>query len=275
MAIEKFVEMGSIDPMYFDGSYYLAPDGDAVQGVYAVLRQAISETGRVALARIVVGQRERTIGERSAAGGFIAHTPDEQRTSTMQDQPGVIPAVKEEPRASGVIHDDSDAQRADKAEACCRCLRCQTRPQAGVGWGLIWVQPSNQTYLATTFIKAYFAEQLIVGGKVAKLERAHADTRDSGNANLPAAWRTSSRKGRPVYGCQPESGKAFAAMPWGQPVFTGGIARLCLVNPGWTGCLSRCTAASTALYGEETPPQTDRFPHTNRRFASAVRRKIR
>lgn len=173
MAIEKFVETGSIDPMYFDGSYYLAPDGDAVQGVYAVLRQAISETGRVALARIVVGQRERTIGERSAAGGLIAHTPDEQRTSTMQDQPEVIPAVKEEPRASGVIHDDSDAQRADKAEACCRCLRCQTRPQAGVGWGLIWVQPSDQTYLATTFIKAYFAEQLIVGGKVAKLESAH------------------------------------------------------------------------------------------------------
>ena len=36
-------------------------------------------------------------------------------------------------------------------------------------------------------------------------------------------------------------------MPWGHPVFTGGIARLCLANPGWTGCLSRCTAASAAL----------------------------
>lgn len=79
MAVEKFVEVGSIDPIYFDGNYYLAPDGEAGRDVYAVLHQAISETGRVALARIVIGQRERTIAVRSSAGGLIAHTLDEQR----------------------------------------------------------------------------------------------------------------------------------------------------------------------------------------------------
>jgi DNA end-binding protein Ku len=79
MAIEKFVEADSIDPIYFSSSYYLAPDGDAGRDVYAVLCKAIAETGKIALARVVIGQRERTIAVRAMAGGLVAHTLDEQR----------------------------------------------------------------------------------------------------------------------------------------------------------------------------------------------------
>jgi DNA end-binding protein Ku len=79
IAIEKFVEVNSVDPIYYASSYYLAPDGDAGRDVYAVLHQAIAETGRVALARVVIGQRERTIAVRAMDGGLVAHTLDEQR----------------------------------------------------------------------------------------------------------------------------------------------------------------------------------------------------
>ncbi|HME27759.1 MAG TPA: Ku protein [Acetobacteraceae bacterium] len=78
MSIEKFVEVDSIDAIYYASSYYLAPDGDAGRDVYAVLHQAIAETGRVALARVVIGQRERSIALRSMPGGLVAHTLDEQ-----------------------------------------------------------------------------------------------------------------------------------------------------------------------------------------------------
>ena len=44
-----------------------------------MLCKAIAETGRVALARVVIGQRERTIALRSMPGGLVAHTLDEQR----------------------------------------------------------------------------------------------------------------------------------------------------------------------------------------------------
>jgi len=79
MTIEKFVESGSIDPIYYNASYYLAPDGSAGRDVYAVLREAIAESGRIALSRIVIGQRERTIALRPTDGGLVAHTLDEQR----------------------------------------------------------------------------------------------------------------------------------------------------------------------------------------------------
>ena len=79
MTIEKFVEKNSIDPIYFNDSYYLAPDGNAGRDVYAVLLEAISDTGRVALSRVVIGQRERTIALMATDGGLVAHTLDEQR----------------------------------------------------------------------------------------------------------------------------------------------------------------------------------------------------
>jgi DNA end-binding protein Ku len=79
MNIEKFVEAGSIDPLYYDTSYFIAPDGNAGRDVYAVLYEAIEATGRVALSRLVIAQRERTIALRPMKGGLVAHTLHEQR----------------------------------------------------------------------------------------------------------------------------------------------------------------------------------------------------
>jgi DNA end-binding protein Ku len=79
MTVEKFVEANSIDPIYFDAGYYLAPDGRAGEDVYAVLREAITKTGRIALTRVVISQRERTVALRPMDGGLVAHTLHEER----------------------------------------------------------------------------------------------------------------------------------------------------------------------------------------------------
>jgi len=79
MTIEKFVEAGSIDPIYFDASYYLAPDGKAGEDVYAVVREAMEKTGRIALSRVVISQRERTVALRPMEGGLVAQTLNEER----------------------------------------------------------------------------------------------------------------------------------------------------------------------------------------------------
>ncbi len=77
--IEKFVDGTSIDPIYFDASYYLAPDGDAGLDVYVVLRDAIAGTGKMALARVVIARRERAIGILPMGKGLVAHTLHEER----------------------------------------------------------------------------------------------------------------------------------------------------------------------------------------------------
>jgi DNA end-binding protein Ku len=79
MTVEKFVDTASIDPVYYDSSYFLAPDGKTGRDVYAVLREAIAKTGMTALSRVVISQRERTIALRPAQGGLMAHTLYEDR----------------------------------------------------------------------------------------------------------------------------------------------------------------------------------------------------
>ena len=79
MIVEKFVESASIDPVYYDSSYFLAPDGEAGKDVYAVLREAITKTGMTALSRVVIAQRERTVALRPVQGGLMAHTLYEDR----------------------------------------------------------------------------------------------------------------------------------------------------------------------------------------------------
>ena len=79
MTIEKFVDTDSIDPVYYDAAYFLAPDGDAGRDVYAVLREAIAKAGKTALSRVVIAQRERTIALRPTGDGLMAHTLYEDR----------------------------------------------------------------------------------------------------------------------------------------------------------------------------------------------------
>src|ERR1700733_6285027 len=91
MNVEKFVDAHSIDPLYYDSGYYLAPDGSAGRDVYQILREAVGRTGRVALSRVVIGQRERVIALRLYGKGLAAHTLHEQRdlndSSVLFDDP--------------------------------------------------------------------------------------------------------------------------------------------------------------------------------------------
>jgi len=121
IAIEKFVEIDSIDPIYYASSYYLAPDGDAGRDVYAVLREAIAETARVALARVVIGQRERTIAVRAVPGGLVAHTLDEERdindaksilgdAAEMKTDPEMVQLAKQLIERQTTQYDPSDLE---------------------------------------------------------------------------------------------------------------------------------------------------------------------
>ena len=65
--IEDFVELSEIDPVFYDHSYYLAP-GPGGAKPYRLLLEAMRETGKVGIARVVIRSKEslvaiRPIGE--------------------------------------------------------------------------------------------------------------------------------------------------------------------------------------------------------------------
>ena len=59
--IEKFVPLDEIDRRYFDRPYYIVPDGKAGEEAFAVIRDAMKDKDRVALARIVITNREHVM----------------------------------------------------------------------------------------------------------------------------------------------------------------------------------------------------------------------
>ena len=84
--------------MYYDSAYYLVPDGDAGKDVYAVLREAIAKTGKTALSRVVIAQRERTIALRPMGDGLTAHTLYEERDlNSSQELFDDLAGIKSDP----------------------------------------------------------------------------------------------------------------------------------------------------------------------------------
>ncbi|RKS71833.1 DNA end-binding protein Ku [Actinomadura pelletieri DSM 43383] len=78
----QFVEQEEVDPIYFAKSYYLEPDAQGAKP-YVLLRDALEESGQVAIVKIAIRQRESLATLRVRGGVFVLETmlwPDEVRT---------------------------------------------------------------------------------------------------------------------------------------------------------------------------------------------------
>jgi DNA end-binding protein Ku len=62
--IEEFVDLSQIDPVYYDHPYYLAP-GTGGAKPYRLLLEAMRETGKVAIARVVIRSKEQLVAVRA------------------------------------------------------------------------------------------------------------------------------------------------------------------------------------------------------------------
>ena len=72
--IDSFVPKDEIDERYINHPYYIAPDGKAGVDAFAVIRDAMTNKGRVALARIVLTNREHIIAIEPWGKGMLGTT---------------------------------------------------------------------------------------------------------------------------------------------------------------------------------------------------------
>lgn len=73
MEILEFVKADEIDPVYYDASYYLTPE-DEGKKAYALLLEALKETGYCAIAKLSMHQREHIVIIRPQTNGMTLHT---------------------------------------------------------------------------------------------------------------------------------------------------------------------------------------------------------
>lgn len=73
MEILEFVKTDDVDPVYFESSYYMAPD-EAGEKPYSLLFDALKRTGRVGVAKISMHNREHIVILRPGGKGILLHT---------------------------------------------------------------------------------------------------------------------------------------------------------------------------------------------------------
>lgn len=79
----EFVPMEQVDPIHFAKSYYLEPEKQGAKP-YVLLREALEESGKVAIVKIALRQRESLATLRARDGVFVLETmlwPDEIRAA--------------------------------------------------------------------------------------------------------------------------------------------------------------------------------------------------
>jgi Ku protein len=72
--IDNFVPRDEIDRRYLNNPYYIAPDGKVGADAFAVIRDAMKDKDRVALARIVLTNREHIIAIEPLGKGLLGTT---------------------------------------------------------------------------------------------------------------------------------------------------------------------------------------------------------
>src|SRR3954471_11702093 len=72
--IESFVPREEIDKRYLNHPYYITPDGKAGADAFAVIRDAMKDKERVALARIVLTNREHVMAIEPLGKGLLGTT---------------------------------------------------------------------------------------------------------------------------------------------------------------------------------------------------------
>src|SRR5262245_205655 len=71
--IAEFVPLATVDPTYFETTYYLAP-GKAGGKAYALLKEAMAGDARIALATFVMRGKKNLVAIRADTDGLILHT---------------------------------------------------------------------------------------------------------------------------------------------------------------------------------------------------------
>src|SRR5207302_4948114 len=91
--ISDFVELDEIDPIYYENTYYLAPDGKAAEKPYRLLLESMEKKGKAAIGKVVIRTKQYLAAIRPLEGVLVL--------STMRFADEVVPTSEVKNGSSG------------------------------------------------------------------------------------------------------------------------------------------------------------------------------
>ena len=105
MDIVQFVKAGEVDPIFFESSYYVAPE-QKTEKPYALFLAALENCGQYAIAKIAMHNREHIVLIRPSENRLILHTlfyPDELHAANRGQKPQEKFSAKELDLAGSLV----------------------------------------------------------------------------------------------------------------------------------------------------------------------------
>jgi len=106
--LEEFVDLSEIDPVYFDTAFHLAPDGPPKP--YVLLARAMEASGKVAIGRFVMRNKQHTAAIRAQDGRLVMsllayadEVVDQSEISELQGLDDVDVSAKEITMAESLL----------------------------------------------------------------------------------------------------------------------------------------------------------------------------
>jgi DNA end-binding protein Ku len=99
IAVSDFVDLAEIDPIYYERTYWLAPDGQAAEQAYRLLEAAMERTGRAGIGSVVMRNTQYLAAIRPLDGALAMSTmrfADEVVPKSSIDQ---VPSIGRKPAA--------------------------------------------------------------------------------------------------------------------------------------------------------------------------------
>ncbi|HTZ08441.1 MAG TPA: Ku protein [Acidimicrobiales bacterium] len=97
--ITDFVDLESIDPIYFKTTYYVGPQGEQAARPYALLLEAMEQTNKVAIASLVLRTKEHLVAIRPARSVLALETM--YFADEVRDPAAEVPGLPEDLSFSG------------------------------------------------------------------------------------------------------------------------------------------------------------------------------
>ncbi len=100
--VDEFVDLDEIDPIYYERTYWLAPDGDTAVKAYQLLLAAMEDRGKVAIGTVVMRNKQYLTAIRPLDGALAMSTMRFADEVLPRSSVDTIPARRAKPDAAAL-----------------------------------------------------------------------------------------------------------------------------------------------------------------------------
>jgi DNA end-binding protein Ku len=220
--IHDFVDVGDIDPIYFNQPYYLGPDKGS-EKAYALLAKAMTESGKAAIARFVLRNKENLAAIRSdgkvltmATMRFADEIVPPERLDDVLGADGEAPAKREVEMAEKLIDSlaadwNPEAYRDEYREELLELIERKARGESVVSATTEEPKPTKAPDLMAALEESLAAVRGEELGKGGSDDGDEAKPKKKSTAKSKSGSSSSSKSANGAGGSKSRSSKAKAA----------------------------------------------------------------